>query len=226
MQKSVWEKEYRKPKLVTGHDKPQAFFLKFIKYLRKEKKIKTKGLNILDLGSGTGRNANYLAQNGAKVVGMEVSDTAIAIAQKRARHLELDVEYLKHDIGSEYPFGDEEFDLIIDITSSNSLNEKEREVYLKEVNRVLKKEGIFFVRALCKDGDKNAKFLLKNNPGEEKDTYIMPRTGLVERVFSEEDFKETYSKYFDILKLEKTESYSKVEGRVYKRRFWLAVMSK
>ncbi|MBU1557837.1 class I SAM-dependent methyltransferase [Patescibacteria group bacterium] len=226
MQENIWEKEYKKPKLVTGHDKPQAFFVKFIKYLRKEKNIKSKGLNVLDLGSGTGRNTIYLAQNGAQVVGMEISDTAITLAQKRTRHLELDIKYLKQSIGSTYPFGDNEFDLIIDVTSSNSLDEKEREVYLDEVHRVLKKDGIFFVRALCKDGDKNAKFLLKNNPGEEKDTYIMPGTELQERVFSEEDFRETYSKYFNILKLEKTESYSKVGGRVYKRRFWLAVMGK
>jgi len=264
MQKSIWEKEYRKPKLVTGHDKPQAFFLKLIKYLKKENILggsvllgspKFSGLKVLDLGSGTGRNSNYLAQNGARVVGMEISDTAIALAQKRSKHLELDVKYLKQSIGLEYPFGDDEFDLVIDITSSNSLSEKEREIYLTEVSRVLKKSfvkikissegnpkalksssnsktcvlgkgGIFIVRALCKEGDKNAKFLLKNNSGGEKDTYVMPETGLVERVFSEENFREIYSGYFNILKLEKTESYSKIGSKIYKRRFWLAVMEK
>jgi len=79
---------------------------------------------------------------------------------------------------------------------------------------------------LCKDGDRNAKKLLKINPAEEKDTYIMPETGLRERVFSEDDFIETYSKFFEILRLEKTESYLTVGDRVYKRRFWLAIMNK
>ena len=116
--------------------------------------------------------------------------------------------------------------MIIDITSSNSLNKKEREVYLLEVARVLKKRGTFFVRALCKDGDKNVKFLLKNNFAGEKDTYIMSKINLCERVFSKKDFEKTYSRYFEILKLEKTESYSTISDRVYKRKFWLAVMRK
>lgn len=230
MQYSVWEKEYRNPKLVTGYDQPQAFFLKFLKDIKKGKIPSTpvtgsfEGLRVLDLGSGTGRNTNYLAQNGALATGIEISGTAIELARKRAKEMGLPVEYIKQSIGEKYPFEREAFDLVIDITSSNSLDEKEREVYLAEVKRVLKKDGIFFVRALCKDGDKNAKFLLKNNPGKEKDTYIMPDTGLVERVFSKEDLAETYSKYFEILKIEKTESYSAVGGRKFKRNFWLIVM--
>ncbi|MBU4479997.1 class I SAM-dependent methyltransferase [Patescibacteria group bacterium] len=242
MQKSVWEKEYRNPKLVTRYDKPQAFFLRFLKYLKKEIKIHSNpvtvdfdGLKVLDLGSGTGRNSNYLAQKGAQITGIEISETAIRLAENRAKKLGVKVKYIKQSIGDKYPFAGESFDLVVDTTSSNSLNEKEREIYLSEVKRILKKDidktltgsgnGIFFVRALCKDGDKNAKFLLKNNPGKEKDTYIMPDTGLIERVFSKEDFVETYSKYFEILKMEKTESYSTVGNKVFKRKFWLVVLS-
>lgn len=224
MQKKIWEKEYRNPKLVTRHDKPQSFFLSFLKYLKKEEEVDLKNLKVLDLGSGTGRNANYLAKKGTQVVGMEISDIAIGLARERTKDLGADVKYLNHNIGLKYPFGDEKFDLIIDITSSNSLDEKERKIYLEEVNRVLKKDGIFFVRTLCKDGDKNAKYLLKHNPGAEGDTYIMPGTGLTERVFSKEDFIETYSKYFKILRMEKTESYPTVDDRVYKRKFWMVVL--
>ncbi|MDD2935415.1 MAG: class I SAM-dependent methyltransferase [Candidatus Pacebacteria bacterium] len=231
VQEKIWEKEYRNPKLVTGHDKPQSVFLKFLKWYKKYLKIHGSkasvdlgGLKVLDLGSGTGRNANYLAKKRADVFGMEISQTAIDTAKTRAGNL--GVKYIKQSIGEKYPFENEYFDLVIDITSSNSLDEKERETYLLEVNRVLKKDGIFFVRALCKDGDKNAQFLLKNNPAKEKDTYIMPETGLVERVFSKNDFVEMYSKYFKILDMEKTESYSTVNGRVFKRKFWLVTMQK
>ncbi len=232
MQKEIWEKEYRDSKLITGYDKPQAFFLKFLKNLKKGKTYSNRsivgfgGFKVLDLGSGMGRNANYLAQRDADVVGLEISDTALGIARNRAKKLNISVNYLKQNIGSKYPFEDESFDLVVDVTSSNSLNEKERKIYLKEVNRVLKKDGTFFVRTLCKDGDKNVKYLLKNNPSEEKDTYIMPITNLVERVFSEKDFNDIYSKYFEILDLKKTESYSTVGGRIFKRKFWLAIMKK
>ena len=232
MQKHIWEKEYRNPKLVTKYNKPQSFFLKFLKDLKKGRISKDliskdlRDLKILDLGSGTGRNSNYLAQKGVNVIGMEISKTAIKIAKKRSEEIGVKVEYLNYNIGSKYPFNNRGFDLVIDITSSNSLNEKERKIYLKEVCRVLKEDGVFFVRALCKDGDKNAKFLLKNKAGKEKDTYIMPKTGLTERVFSEKNFIEIYSEYFKILKLEKTESYSTVGERIFKRKFWLAVMVK
>src|SRR3989339_1414828 len=223
-QKKVWEKEYQNPKLVTGYDKPQAFFLKFLKYIKKDLGLNLGNFRILDLGSGTGRNANYLAQKGAQVIGIEISDTAINLAKNRAKEIGAETKYIKQSIGEKYPFDVKSFDLVVDITSSNSLDENEREIYLSEVFRVLKKDGIFFVRALCKDGDKNAKFLLKNNSGKEKDTYIMPETCLVERVFSKDDFIQIYSKYFKILKMEKTESYSTINNRQFKRNFWLVTL--
>ncbi|AKM83760.1 MAG: SAM-dependent methyltransferase [Candidatus Campbellbacteria bacterium GW2011_GWD1_35_49] len=231
MQKDIWEKEYRNPKLVTGHDKPQSVFLKFLKWYKTYLKtyrdrvpVSFEGLRVLDLGSGTGRNANYLAEKQADVFGMEISQTAIDTAKTRAGNL--GAKYIKQSIGEKYSFENEYFDLVIDITSSNSLDEAEREIYLSEVNRVLRKDGIFFVRALCKDGDKNAQFLLKNNSAREKDTYIMPETGLIERVFSKDNFIEIYSKYFKILDMKKTESYSTVNGRVFKRKFWVVTMQK
>ena len=110
--------------------------------------------------------------------------------------------------------------------SSNSLNESEREIYLAEVNRVLKNGGHFFVRALCKDGDSNAKNLLKLSPGPEYDTYIIKDMNLVERVFSKADFTKDYSKYFKIQELIKKTNYAQFKGRSYKRNYWLAYMKK
>ena len=102
----------------------------------------------------------------------------------------------------------------------------ERKVYLAETYRVLKPEGYFFVKALCKDGDQNAKNLLKQFSGTEKDTYVMPKTEIVERVWSKEDFVTTYKKYFKILHLEKKTNYSRMNNRSYKRNFWIAYMQK
>ncbi|OIO49191.1 hypothetical protein COX74_01995 [bacterium (Candidatus Gribaldobacteria) CG_4_10_14_0_2_um_filter_41_16] len=55
--------------------------------------------------------------------------------------------------------------------------------------KYLKKSGYLFARGLRKDGDKNAKNLLKLNPGLEYDTYVIKGLDLVERVFSEKDFR-------------------------------------
>ena len=129
-------------------------------------------------------------------------------------------------MGGILPFENDEFDLVIDVTSSNSLNENERERYIQETNRILKSGGNFFVKTLCKDGDHNAKNLIKLSPGTEIDTYIMPEIGLTERVWSKEDFIAYYSRYFVIDKLDKKTNYSRINGQSYKRNFWLAYMSK
>lgn len=225
-QKDTWEREYKDPKLVTKDDKPNADFLRFLKFLKKEKGLVLENLNLLDLGSGTGRNSNYFAELGNQALGLEISPTAVKIAQERALEACVSAEYLEQDMGSKYPLEDTTFNIAIDIMSSNSLDEAGREVYVKETARVLKPEGYFFVKALCKEGDQNAKNLLKENPGKEKDTYVLKKMDLTERVWDKSNFEKTYGADFNILRLEKKTNYTRFNNRVYKRNFWIAYMQK
>jgi len=225
-QYDVWEREYRNSQLLTKENKPQNDVVRFVKFLKKEAGLNIEDLSVLDIGSGAGRNTNYFSTLDAKATGLEISDTAINIAKRYAHDMSVAPTFIKHDIGQVYPLEDQSFDIALDITSSNSLDEKGREIYLKEVSRVLKSGGYFFVRALCKDGDSNAKNLLKINPGKEKDTYVMKELGLTERVFSKDDFMATYSQYFDIVSVEKKSGYARMNNRSYKRNYWLAIMKK
>ncbi len=225
-QGNAWDREYRNPLLVTKNDGPQKDTLRFLKYLKKVEKYRVEEKNILDLGCGTGRNSNYLADLYNKVIGIEISKTALDIAKTRAHNMGVSVDYRLGDIGEKYDIPDNSIDIVLDITSSNSLDEKGREVYLEEVQRVMKKGGYFFVRALCKDGNQNVKNLLKMSPGKEYDTYTMKDIGLTERVFSRTDFLAMYGKYFKILNLEKKTSYTTFNNRIYKRDYWLAYMQK
>jgi len=223
-QKNTWEQEYRNPKLLQIGDEPRSDLKRYVKFLRKTESVHLENLTILDLGSGSGKNANYLAEMGNKVVGLEISPTAIKIARSRAKEINVTVDYQMTDIGGLYPFSDEYFDLVIDVMSSNSLNEKERGIYLNEVHRVLKTGGHFFVRTLCKDGDKNVKNLLEQSPGPEYDTYINKEMNLTERVFSNEDFTNMYSKYFKVQNLIRKTNYAQFNNQSYKRNYWLAYM--
>jgi SAM-dependent methyltransferase len=225
-QKNTWEREYQNPQLIVMGDEPRSDLKQYVKYLRKVEKVNVENLDVLDLGSGSGKNANYLAEMGNRVVGLDISSTAVNLAISRAKEMNVKVDYRVADIGSKYPFDDNYFDLAIDIMSSNSLNESERKMYLEEAHRVLKLGGYFFVRALCKDGDTNAKNLLKLCPGSEHDTYIIKEMNLVERVFSREDFINMYSKYFKIQDLVKKTNHAQFNGRSYKRNYWLAYMKK
>jgi SAM-dependent methyltransferase len=225
MQEKEWEREYRNSKLVTKENEPQQDTVRFVRWL-KGQGVTVDGAKVIDLGSGTGRNSFYFTGLGAKVTGLEISRTAIEMGEKNAKEAGLEIDYRKQSIGETLPFRDGEFDIALDVTSSNSLSEAERDIYLIETRRVLKEGGYFFVKALCKDGDQNAKNLLKQFPGREKDTYIMPDMGIVERVWGKEDFIETYEKYFTILHLEKKTSYSRMNDRSYKRNFWIAYLKK
>jgi len=229
-QEKEWEREYRTRKLVTLGEKPGADLMDFLRFLRRKQKVDFAGLHILDLGAGAGKNAEHLAGEGAHVIGYEISETALELARARAKDIPLtlggSLAYEKRDIGSPYPLADSSIDAILDVTSSNSLDEAGRAICISESARVLKSGGWMFVRALCKDGDDNAKNLLKMSPGAEKDTYVMPEIGITERVWTREDFIAAYSPFFEIAQLEKKTNYSQIAGRSYKRNFWLAYLRK
>ncbi len=221
MQEHIWEKEYSDPKLITLSDIPASCIKDFVRFMRKEQNLELDNLNILDLGCGNAKNSFYIAEQGLnnKITGVEISKTAL----KYAYELVPEGNFIKQSIGTALPLTNESFDIILDVTSSNSLNESESAIYLREITRLLKPSGYFFLRALCKDGDKNAQTLLKTNPGVEKDTYIMPEIGLTERVFSKEDLIATYSFFGQPLYLDKETHYTKFGGRSYKRNFWVGV---
>ena len=230
---AVWEKEYDTKQLMTG-TKPIKSFTQWVKqiiksYDRRDELYPLQGWKVLDLGSGEGKNALYLAELGAQVYGIELARNAVETTKQRAAAADFEVgsvRVVQGSIGALYDFPDQHFDLIIDVTSSNSLSEKERQVYLEESFRTLKSDGHMFVRALCKDGDKNAKQLLQLHPGVERDTYSIPNWQQKERVFTELDIRDLYSTYFAIDRLIKEVHYTTYAGRKYKRNFWVLQLQK
>jgi SAM-dependent methyltransferase len=230
-QERAWEREYKTQKMLSPSNVPHADVVRFAKWLKKDYKrrgstLDFEALSVLDLGSGTGRNAFYFAERGASVTGYEISDTALARAREYAAAEGLSIKYEKRDIGAPYPLADESIDIVLDITSSNSLTDNARKTYLEEVARVLKPSGYFVVRALSFEGDQNAKELVARFPGPDQDTYIHPDLHLVEKVFSRDSFTETYGAHFATLKLERTQHYATVSGRVYKRSYWVAYLTR
>lgn len=223
-QKNVWDREYKKPQLVTLGDEARKDVREMLKDLRRKRGVDISILRVLDLGCGVGPNALYIAEHGAQVVGIDISPTAIAIAQQRAREAGMHIDYRVGDFGSRLPFPNESFDLVLDIMASNSLTERERDMYLTEMHRILTPGGYIIYRGLCKDGDTNAKNLVRVFPGPERDTYVMPKMGLTERVFSEADFRKLYGTQFTVESLEKKSNYAHFDGKSFKRNYFVGLL--
>ena len=97
---------------------------------------KVKGKKILDLGCGTGIYARILKKRGAKVQGIDISPKMIEIARQNVKGVDF-------RIGSVYnlPYKSGTFDIVLAslvVHYFGNLNKA-----LKEIRRVLKKNGVF-----------------------------------------------------------------------------------
>lgn len=225
-QRDVWEREYDTQSLISGGNEPIQEVKNFFRYLRRTQGIDLSSVRILDLGSGLGKHTLYASQLGMRAVGIELARNAVREARRRAKEAELHIDYHEGDMGKPLPFGDASFEAILDVMSSNSLTEDEREVCLSEARRVLVPGGFMMVRGLAKEGDRHAKTLLRDFPGAEPDTYILPGLGVAERVFSEADIRTLYGTRFSILHLARSAHYTRFEGRSFKRMYFVLYLQK
>jgi SAM-dependent methyltransferase len=222
---SAWDKEYRDSNFVSKDAKPQADFLRFLKWLKKDKKVMLVGARVLDAGCGIGRNAFYLATTyNVHVEAFDFSREAITLAKKDFSHPE--ISFSVRNMNESLLEPDTSVDLVLDIMASFSLGTQEREHFLHEIHRVLKPGGFLYLRTLAKESDKNAAFLLKHNPGPETDTYIHPTLGSSERVFTRTDLESLYGQFFDILFMERKTGYQKFGNQSYKRNYWNVYLQK
>lgn len=230
-QQGAWDREYRAQQLLSPSMVPQADVIRFVRWLKKERKrgdepLEFDTLSVLDLGAGTGRNAVYFAEQGARVYGFEFAPHTLAFAKEYCLKQGIAIDYRLHDIGTPYALEDGSIDIVLDVTSSNSLSDQARRVYLEEVTRVLRPGGYLFLRALSLEGDAHAKELVKRSPGPDPDTYVHPDLGIVEKAFTRNSLLETYAPYLTSRFLERVEHYATVAGRKYKRSYWLGYFQK
>ena len=99
-------------------------------------------LKILEIGFGTGGNLWFAAREGFSVSGVEQSEAAVAVAQKRFKEDRLDGDLRIGDFSS-LPFEDNSFDLAIDRASLACVNQKTAMQSIREVHRCLKAGGKF-----------------------------------------------------------------------------------
>lgn len=72
------------------------------------------GINVLDLGAGTGRISLPLARLGAEVIALDSSDKMLAIAEDKAMAENIPIKFKIGD-AHEIPFKDDSFDYVISL---------------------------------------------------------------------------------------------------------------
>jgi ubiquinone/menaquinone biosynthesis C-methylase UbiE len=95
------------------------------------------GMNILDIGCGTGSHLELYQRYKCHLYGVDSSPAMLAIARKRlGETAQLDLCDAK-----EMPYDDQKFDLIISMLSLHEMSQETQSGVFREMKRLLKKKG-------------------------------------------------------------------------------------
>ena len=109
------------------------------------------GLDILDLGACSGSQSIELANRGHRVVGTEISQTALEQAKlAAARKTGLAISFLIDDI-AESRLNDNQFDLGVDRGCYDSICSFNHEEYVASVRRVLRPGGVLLLKSMSSE---------------------------------------------------------------------------
>jgi SAM-dependent methyltransferase len=101
---------------------------------------------VLDAGCGTGENALYLASLGSSVLGVDVAETALAIARAKAAGRGINVEFAAADAFELERLG-RKFDTVLDCGLFHTFDGDERSTYVASLASVTERNGTLYV--LC-----------------------------------------------------------------------------
>ena len=179
-----------------------------------------------DAGAGMGRNTIYLAEKGFKVLGTDVSTTALKAAQRAVDQAGQtdDVTLQEHNAGAQLGKPSETFSLVVDMMMLHLLDRNERQIYSTEINRTLVKGGFLLFKTLAADSE-DAQQLIKEHPGPEDDSYILPESGMIEKCFTPDSLAELFNP-LQAVKLDKLTEQVDAFGGTFTRTYYVGVMQK
>lgn len=105
-----------------------------------------RGARLLDIGCGSGTYSTWLAERGARVVGIDLSSTMISLAQARALERGIELELCVVDISKHLPFSEATFDTVFVSTALHFVENLENA--FKEIAKAMKPGAQLVVSAL------------------------------------------------------------------------------
>ncbi|MGD2251117.1 MAG: class I SAM-dependent methyltransferase [Candidatus Methanofastidiosia archaeon] len=152
--------------------------------------LKSHGVTtVLDLGCGSGRHTVYLAEHGFSVYGIDISDEGIKKADQKVRNSGFHAVLTTGSIYHKLPYQTNFFDSIISTKVLHNGRIKNIRNAIKELERVLKPEGVIFV-SVRKVPSKSQKKWEEVAP----QTYIRT-TGIPYYMFNEELLRKEFTNF-------------------------------
>jgi len=106
---------------------------------------------VLDAGCGTGENALHIASLGLSVLGVDVAETALAMAREKAKNRGLAVEFAAADAFHLEQLG-RTFQTVLDCGLFHTFDGDERPAYVASLASVTEPDGTVFVLCFSDEG--------------------------------------------------------------------------
>jgi len=107
-----------------------------------------KGMNVLDIGCGTGNYSIKLANMGLIVTGIDISNKMLEVAREKTVKRNLNINYQNMDI-YDLKFENDKFDFVFTMAAFEFIDNPEKAI--NEMFRVLKKDGYLLIGTINKD---------------------------------------------------------------------------
>jgi ubiquinone biosynthesis O-methyltransferase len=99
-----------------------------------------KGMKILDVGCGTGNFSIKLAKLGCSVIGIDISDNMLQIAQNKAEVENLDIQFLHMNL-NDLNFNENKFDAVFSMAAFEFVDDEDAPKALEGMLKVVKNGG-------------------------------------------------------------------------------------
>lgn len=108
---------------------------------------------VLDAGCGTGENALHIARLGLPVIGVDVAETALAMAREKAATAgsEIDIEFVAADAFHLDQLG-RKFQTVLDCGLFHTFDGEERTRYVASLASVTERDGTLYVLCFSDEG--------------------------------------------------------------------------
>jgi SAM-dependent methyltransferase len=106
---------------------------------------------VLDAGCGTGENALLLASLGLPVLGVDVAESALAMARKKARDRGIEAEFAAADAFQLERLG-RRFETVLDCGLFHTFDGNERRGYVASLASVTEHDGTLYVLCFSDEG--------------------------------------------------------------------------